>query len=116
MFTTTELESIIARVTSAVVAELATEAPAKAEPKARKARQPKAAVVEYSAAATHNREARLARRNDPANASSAKGLTKAEKSYLFHTFDDYAAAVTAYKALGSDDQARVLAGGSQLDA
>ena len=115
MYTTTELEAIIARVTSAVMAELNPTAPAKAEPKARKA-QPKAAVVEYSEAVTHNRDARIARRNDPANATSAKGLTKAEKSYLFHTFDDYAAAVTQYKLLTSDDQAAVLAGGTQLDA
>ncbi len=81
-----------------------------------KPRQPKAAKAkkapkrEISAAATHCRNARLARRE--ANPTTAHGLTKAEKSYLYHTYADYSAAVVAYKALTPAAQKKVLAGGN----
>lgn len=100
--------TLLANMAAMLTAALDESAPAKPKASAKAPKAKAAAPREVSAAAAHCRDARLARRE--ANPLTAHGLTKAEKSYLYHTYEDYSGAVIAYKALPAKKQAKVIAG------
>jgi hypothetical protein len=100
-------KKLLAQMAATLLAAIGEETPAKATPaKAAKADAQPADLVE---AKSFCYEARINRRTAPENAANAKGLTKAEKSFLYHNFEDYTAAVIWFKELSADEQAELLA-------